>query len=199
MDGTKAKKPEPELIVATLRGDAEAFGALVLEFQQTVFRQAYLLLRDAEAAEDVAQEAFLRARRNLHRFRLGEPLRPWLLRITSNLARNELRARGRRVGLLDRVRGIRTEHSQSPHRDVERGEHRDRLWDAIGSLSHDDQVVLYLRHYLELPEAEIATAINKKPGTVKSRLSRAGTRLRSVIEERFSDLVPEGEGRRFHG
>ncbi len=193
------ERSEAELIAAALAGDADSFGALVERFQRPVFRHAYLLLRDAEAAEDVAQEAFLRAHRSLHRFRRQEPLRPWLLRITSNLALNELRSRGRRVGLVERVRRFRADDSPPPDRELELGESRDRLWDAIGSLSRDDQTVLYLRHYLELPEAEIATVIAKRPGTVKSRLSRASRRLRGVIEDRFPDLIPEGKERHSHG
>lgn len=193
------ERSEAELIAAALTGDAEAFGALVERFQQPVFRHAYLLLREAEAAEDVAQEAFLRAHRNLHRFRREEPLRPWLLRITSNLALNELRSRGRRVGLLERARRFRGDHSPPPEQELELGESRDRLWDAIGALSRDDQTVLYLRHYLELPEAEIAVAIDKRPGTVKSRLSRASRRLRGVIEDQFPDLIPEGKEGPSHG
>ena len=64
------------------------------------------------------------------------------------------------------------------------------MLDAIRHLSPDDQVVLYLRHFLDLPEQEIATAIGKRPGTVKSRLSRARSRLREVVEADYPALIP---------
>jgi DNA-directed RNA polymerase specialized sigma24 family protein len=61
-------------------------------------------------------------------------------------------------------------------------------------LTGEDRVVLYLRHYLDLPEREIAAAIGQRPGTVKSRLHRAGARLRHVIDERYPGLRPEPAG-----
>jgi len=177
-------------IAAAKRGDREAFCGLVARHQEAVFRAAYLVVRDAAAAEDVAQEAFVRAYQHLRSFREGDPFRPWLLRIATNLALNEVRGRGRRQGLLARFGRQPVEHNPSPERDAVAGEQRDLVWQAINELPGDDRVVLYLRHYLELPEREIALAINKAPGTVKSRLSRAGARLRTVIEERYPALLP---------
>ena len=73
------------------------------EHQQAVFRLAYLLLGDADEAEDVAQETFIRAYRALERFDASRPLRPWLLRIASNLASNQRRSIGRYFGALQRL------------------------------------------------------------------------------------------------
>lgn len=75
---------EAAAVERALAGDREAFGALVERHQEVAFRAAYLIVRDAQAAEDVAQEAFVRAYRELPRFRVGEPFRPWLLRIVQN-------------------------------------------------------------------------------------------------------------------
>jgi RNA polymerase sigma-70 factor (ECF subfamily) len=181
-------------------GDREAFGVLVERYQEVAFRAAYLVVRDAGLAEDVAQEAFLRAYGNLGRFDVGQPFRPWLLRIVTNLALNEVRARGRRRSLWERVaRGLgRLEGDGSggrwepgPERSAEAGEQRELLSAALGELSEGDRLVLYLRYYLELPEVEIATVIGKRPGTVKSRLHRASGRLRAVIERRYPGLRPE--------
>ena len=86
-----ALNTESAEIAAAARGDAASFGALVERYQEPAFHAAYLLLRDASAAEDVAQEAFVRAYRQLHTFRRDAPFRPWLLRIVQNLALNELR------------------------------------------------------------------------------------------------------------
>ena len=177
-------------ITAVRDGNAEAYAAIVERYQQVAFRTAYLVVRDADTAEDVAQEGFIRAYRQLARFRIGEPFRPWLLRIVTNLALNEVRARGRRRGMFGRLLPAREASDPGPARQVEQGEHQRELLEAIGRLGPDDQVVLYLRYFLDLPEQEIATTIGKRPGTVKSRLSRARARLRVVVEADYGTLIP---------
>lgn len=179
------------VIDACRAGEQQAFGVLVERYQEVAFRTAFLLLRDADQAADVAQDAFVRAYRNLHRFEPGSTFRPWLLRIVRNLALNELRGKKRRGNLLARV-GSRAETAErAPEGTVVEQEERRGLAEAINSLPENDRTVLYLRHYLELPEAEIATIIGKRPGTVKSRLSRASGRLREVIERDYPSLVPQ--------
>ncbi len=182
-------------VEAALEGDREAFGVLVERYQEVAFRAAYLVLRDAGLAEDVAQEAFVRAYGNLGRFDVAQPFRPWLLRIVTNLALNEVRSRGRRRSLWERVaRGparLDTRGEPGPERAAEVSEQRESLSAAMRELSEDDQLVLYLRYFLELPEAEIAAVIGKRPGTVKSRLHRASGRLRAVVEQRYPDLRPD--------
>jgi len=182
--------PDGAVIQAVRNGDAEAYAALVERYQTVAFRTAYLVVRDAATAEDVTQDGFIRAYRQLSRFQLGQPFRPWLLRIVTNLALNEVRARGRRRGLLGRLRPIEEPSIPGPARAFEQSERQRTLLTAIARLRHDDQVVLYLRHFLDLPESEIATTIDQQPGTVKSRLSRARTRLRAVIEQDFPSLAP---------
>jgi len=183
---------EQEAIARALRGDAQAFGALVERYQEVAFRAAYLIVRDAQAAEDVAQDGFIRAHRELRRFRQGEPFRPWLLRIVTNLALNEVRARGRRVGLAGRIGALaRPSVAPAPAEGVEAAEEQSAVARAINELPPDDRVVLYLRYFLELPEREIAVAIGRPPGTVKSRLHRAGGRLRELIEARYPQLIEE--------
>ena len=81
------------MITLTLRGDADAFGALVVRYQSRVIRVAGRLLGDAQEAEDVAQETFLRAHRALTTFDLARPLGPWLFRIATNLSLNRLKRR----------------------------------------------------------------------------------------------------------
>ena len=182
------------LIIAAARGgDGEAFARLVRRHQEVAFRAAYLIVFDAAAAEDVTQEAFVRAFRGLGSFRDGEPFRPWLLRIVTNLALNEVRGRNRRQGLFARITSFRQEQEPSPEPAALAAEQRDAVWRAIHELKGDDQVVLYLRYYLDLSEAEIAGVIGRPPGTVKSRLHRAGGRLRDVVESRYPELRPTGQ------
>lgn len=178
-------------IDACRAGERQAFGVLVERYQEVAFRTAFLVLRDADQAADVAQDAFVRAYRNLHRFERDSTFRPWLLRIVRNLALNELRGKKRRANLLSRVAGrAAVGESALEGAAVEREQQRG-LAAAINTLPENDRMVLYLRHYLELPEAEIAVIIGKRPGTVKSRLSRASGRLREVIERDYPSLVPQ--------
>lgn len=173
---------------------AAAFGALVERYQQVAFRAAWLITRDAQDAEDVAQEAFVRAYRQLHTFRQGEPFRPWLLRIVQNQALNAVRSRGRRTGLVGRFAAIAPRTAPAPHAEVAAADESSQVLAAIDRLPPDDRVVLQLRYFLDLPEREIATAIGRPTGTVKSRLHRASQRLREVIEREYPHLKERGDG-----
>ena len=185
---------EARAIAEAADGDAAAFGVLVERYQEAAFRAAYLVVRDAGAAEDVAQEAFVRAYRQMGSFRRDQPFRPWLLRIVTNLALNEVRARGRRRGLAERVGIFARRSDPPPHAEVAAQDDASTLLQAIGELPDDDRVLLHLRYFLELPEREIAAAIGKPAGTVKSRLHRAGKRLRAVVETKYPGLMERIDG-----
>src|SRR4051812_29188758 len=90
---------EAELIRRARARDGAACAALVRAHQDIAFRTAVLICADAHDAEEAVQDGFVKALRALHRFRDGEPLRPWLLAIVANEARNRRRAAGRRVRL----------------------------------------------------------------------------------------------------
>jgi RNA polymerase sigma-70 factor (ECF subfamily) len=179
---------ESELIQRALNGDAAAWEPLVLAHQEQVFRLAYLFLNDAEEAEDIAQEAFLRAYRMLRRFDSTRPLRPWLLGITANLARNRIRSVGRYLAAL--VRGYWAAHPQTVNAEQESSQRWEAqtLWKAVQRLDVSDQQVIYLRFFLELSVSEAAEAMTVADGTVKSRLNRALGRLRKIIQRDFPDL-----------
>jgi RNA polymerase sigma-70 factor, ECF subfamily len=185
---------ESEALVRVADGNTAAFGALVERHQEVAFRAAYLIVRDAASAEDVAQEAFVRAYQRLSTFRRGESFRPWLLRIVQNLALNELRSRGRRAGLVARARIFAQRSTDPPHDEVAAADDASLLLRAIDELSPDDRMVLHLRYFIELPEREIAAAIGKPTGTVKSRLHRASVRLRKVIESKYPQLRDRDDG-----
>ncbi len=185
---------ETTAIERAVAGDHAAFGTLVERYQQVAFRAAYLIVRDAQEAEDVAQEAFVRAYGQLATFRIGEPLRPWLLRIVQNQALNTIRARNRRTGLLGRIAIFAPHTAPSPHAEVAASDESSQVLAAIAELPDDDRTILHLRYFLELPEREIAAAIGRPPGTVKSRLHRAGQRLRAVIETKYPRLREGDDG-----
>jgi RNA polymerase sigma-70 factor, ECF subfamily len=179
---------EADLVASARRGEALGWEALVRQHQEAVFRLAYLLLGDADEAQDVAQEAFIRAHQALARFDASRPLRPWLLRIAANLARNRRRAVGRYLAALQRA--LRSEPETRPNVEQVSQQQMEAqlLWQAVRRLDQRDQDIIYLRFFLELPEAEAAAALQLPPGTAKSRLHRALKRLRVVIDRHFPEL-----------
>ena len=174
---------ETDLIVQSRRGDPDAWEALTRVHQEAVFRLAYLLLGDPDDAEDVAQEAFVRAYYALRRFDTARPLRPWLLRIASNLARNRGRSIGRYFAQLNRF--ARVSSTDAPALAEEDSE---SLWVAVRRLTTDYQQVIYMRYFLEMSESEMAEALAVAPGTVKSRLHRALAALRELIAREYPHL-----------
>lgn len=184
---------QSDLIVRAQQGDGTAWEQLVRQHQDAVFRLAYLLLGDADDADDVAQETFIRAFGALDRFDTSRPLRPWLLRIATNLAHNRRRAIGRYLAAARRMFQFTPDAVVNIEgRSSERWESQ-TLWLAVRRLSVVDQQVIYLRYFLDLSEAEMAATLNVASGTVKSRLHRALNRLRAVVEREFPGLreVPD--------
>jgi RNA polymerase sigma factor (sigma-70 family) len=177
---------ENELVERARAGDSDAFAALVRGHEEIAFRTAYLITGNSADAEDAAQEGFVKAYRALSRFRAGEPLRPWLLTIVANEARNRRRSAGRRAALALRAAGEERpigEAAPSPEAALLAGERRAALLSALGRLREDDRLVIGCRYLLELSEAETAATLGVRPGTVKSRLSRGLERLRAELGE----------------
>lgn len=188
---------DSDLVAASLAGETRSFATLVERYQEVAFRAAYLITRDAGAAEEVAQDAFVRAYGALPMYRRDEPFRPWLLRIATNLALNRVRGDARRRRMVERFGFQRGREAEPPAEQTALLDERQRLlWAAVRALPEDDRAVLYLRYFLELPEREIAAVIAKAPGTVKSRLNRAGGRLRDLIERDYPSLKPGAGGHR---
>jgi RNA polymerase sigma-70 factor (ECF subfamily) len=183
---------EAALVRHAANGDAAAWESLVDIHQEAVFRLAYLLLGDPDDAKDVAQESFLRAWRHLRGFDAARPLRPWLLSISANLARNRRRSAGRYFAAL--TRAFREEPvSERIEEQSARNFQARELWKAVQRLNVLDQQIVYLRYFLELPVAETAEILSVPEGTVKSRLSRALEKLRSIIRQDFPLLSEERE------
>jgi RNA polymerase sigma-70 factor (ECF subfamily) len=185
---------ESDLISRARTGDDTAWVTLVMEHQQPVFRLAYLLLGDAHDAEDVAQDTFVRALRALRTFDTERALRPWLLTIASNLARNRSRSVRRYLAALRRTAQSDPDVLGGSVSLGERSSQQweaQTLWQAVRRLKSAEQEVIYLRYFLEQSEAEMAATLRVAPGTVKSRLHRALARLRDLVDREFPALREE--------
>jgi RNA polymerase sigma-70 factor (ECF subfamily) len=174
-------------------GDTGAFEELVPRYQEAAFRAAYLVLRDADEAEDAAQEAIIKAYGALGRFKLGtgQTFRPWLLKIVMNESLNRLKSRKRRAAMAERAaRGQPGEWSIDET--VVNRERARLLREALDALQEQERIVIYLRYFLSLSEQELAEYMGCAQGTVKSRLHRALAKLREVVRDGFPGLLPEG-------
>jgi len=176
---------EPGVVAAAQGGDERAFGQIVRQYQRAVFAIAYRMTCDAAAAEDMAQEVFLRVWRKLDTFRTAEPLRPWLLRLATNTCINALKKR-RPVPvsmLADDEGDAREPVSREPeaHEVASRQEVAARLEAAVAELPDDYRLIVTLRHVQEMSYEEIAAALGRPLGTVKVQLFRARERLRRIL------------------
>ena len=178
----RAAASDGDLVELAKKGDMEAYGDIVVRYQALAQRTAYVITRDADAAQDAAQEAFVKAYRAIGRFRAGAPLRPWLLRIVANEALNRAKAASRHRSVdLSFAESTVADPQGSPEARALAGERREMVLRALNGMREEDRVVIAYRYFFELSEAEMAEALGVARGTVKSRLSRAMDRLRERI------------------
>jgi RNA polymerase sigma-70 factor (ECF subfamily) len=174
--------PDETFLLARARqGDPAAFEEVVRRHQRRVYGVALRIVRSHDVADDVAQEAFVRAFRSLDRFELGRPFGPWVCRIAANLAVNHVRSpRAREEGLPEG-------HSETPSTDpgplgaALDAEAQRVLDEAVAALAPEQRAVFVLRAVEEMSYQEIAEALGISPGTVMSRLFRARERLAKAL------------------
>ena len=166
---------------------------LVARYTLRAHRAAFLL-GAGEESDDIVQEAFVKAFRHLSRFRVDEPFGPWLLRIVANETRNLTRSRRRREALALRLGTAESGGTAAggPVDEVLAAERRARLVAAVNALPDRERQVLVCRYFLELSEAETAQVLAWPLGSVKSRTSRALSRLRGLLVPGEQDRVSSG-------
>lgn len=186
---------EAELIAKAREGDLPAFNQLVLRYQSLAYNVAYRIVGDADTAADATQDSFLKAYKALKNLR-GASFKSWLLRIVTNTCYDYLRARERRpTSNLDDVM-TSLEHTwrfvdpgERPDAYSERQELARFLQWAITQLPPEQRAVVVLSDIQGLSYDEIAEVMDISLGTVKSRLSRARSKLRSLLQE-HQELLP---------
>jgi len=164
------------------RGDSDAFAQLVRSIQRPVYGICLRLLRsDAEAAE-VAQEAFLRAYQNLHRYDEARPFDLWVMAIARNLCLDLLRRRSRMSteDVSEHANLLPSGEASLEQTAIEKQE-RKSLEEAMSTLSADDREVLALYYVQRRTTKEIAEVMDVAPGTIMARLFRAREKLRKVM------------------
>ncbi len=183
---------EKQWVLAAQKGDNVAFEKLVRLHQRGVYRWAYRMVHTHDAADDVAQEVFVRLYRVLERIDPERPLSPWLCRVAINLSTNYLRKQKTRVSLDDNpgMEAIITppddpDHPMAKHR---RKQFIAKLEKAIINLPPKFKSVFILRVQESRSYEEISEALGLTMGTVMSRLSRARARLRKELGDELDKL-----------
>jgi RNA polymerase sigma-70 factor (ECF subfamily) len=174
--GAVTPRAERAAVRGALRGDAAALDVLFAAHWPAAYRAAFLIVRDAHAAEDIAQEGFVAAIRALERFDRSRPFGPWLRTIVARRAIDATRARALRREvdgelLLEQVACVDVAAAPA-------GE----LLAAVAALPDDQRIVVVLRHLLELTPSEIAAVVGVPRGTVNSRLRRGLDTLSREVE-----------------
>lgn len=170
------------LVRRAVEGDADAFGELLAQHRASALRVAAIVLGSAVGADDIVQEADLRAWRSRDTFDARRPFRAWYLRVVANAARNDRRARGRRAALeIRESRRAEVDGAPDPAERAVGAEERQAVLAALNRLAPTDRLVVALRHFEQLNEQEMADVLACPVGTVKSRLARAMDRLRREL------------------
>ncbi len=181
---------EKELVEQAKLGDRDAFGELVRLHYPGVVRIVYRLCGDAGLAEDMAQEAFLRAWMNLTSFQPQSSLRNWLYRIAVNATLDVLRRKPEET-LEDEDVLMLEDQAAGPEAAVMEKERIAQLQHAVQSLPEAARSVLVLREYGELSYQEIASVLDVPVGTVMSRLNYARNRLRELLKKELLEMEKE--------
>ena len=178
---------EKSLINLVKKGDKKAYEVLVLQYQDRLVFSVYKFLKDFELAQDIAQEAFVKAFKNIEKFRGDSSFYTWIYRIAINTAKNLLSSKARNSEVYDdEIMELKLSESavttENPENILEAEELRSKMMDAIQSLPDDIRTTLSLREFDGLSYEEIAKVQNCPIGTVRSRIHKG----REILDKTFS-------------
>ncbi len=178
---------EKSLINLVKKGDKKAYEVLVLQYQDRLVFSVYKFLKDYELAQDIAQEAFVKAFKNIEKFRGDSSFYTWIYRIAINTAKNFLSSKSRKSEIYDdEIMELKLSESaetlENPENILEAEELRSLMMDAIQGLPDDIRTTLSLREFDGLSYEEIAEVQNCPIGTVRSRIHKG----REILDKTFS-------------
>lgn len=181
------------------RGDIDGLAYLVRKHELLAVRAAVLVTCDRALAEDVVQEAFIRAYKRISQFRADRPFRPWFMRSVVNAALRAARRRDRQRPLgQTQIEGIGSRgngRGELPEAALEQAETSREIWQALNSMTPKKRAVLVLHYFAGLSVRDLASVSGSPEGTVKWRLSAARTELkRSLIFNREQPSEWNGQG-----
>lgn len=176
---------ESELIQLSLDGDMDAFGDLVRLYEKPIYNLAYRMLNNAQEAEDAAQEAFIRAYSNLHRYDITRSFKTWVFSIASNHCIDRIRKRRLTMLSIDEPlppHPSLTSDQPMPEQSVIEGERSEIIELLLDELSPDYRAAVVLRYWYDMSYAEIADSLDTTESAIKSRLFRARQMLADKLQ-----------------
>ena len=186
-------------------GDQRAFGLLVQRYQKKVYAIALGMVKDAEEAMDVSQEAFVKVHRYLDRFKGDSSFYTWLYRITTNTCIDVLRRRGVtssdsveyddsvQMDVADADLGLlSSQMDASPSRSLLRRELGEKLEEALGQLPEKHRAILLLRELEGMSYEDLSRTLDIPKGTVMSRLFHARAKVQRLLSDYLNDGAPKG-------
>lgn len=182
MKNTRLPDWETHLVQRAQDGEQVAFELLVDEHRPVMMRMAMRLLRNADDAHDAVQDAMVKGFKAIRHFEPGRPVRPWLMRICSNCCVDEIRRRKAVGESLEWHENTVTEVGHSVHLETELRVRHDVIRQAFQRLPMRYREIMVMRHFRNMEVGEIALALNKPEGTIKSWLFRARALLRKDLQ-----------------
>jgi len=201
-EGPNGAGDDRTLVKAAQAGDAKAFRALVERYQRRVVQLALAMTKDADEAMDIAQETFVRVHRYLPSFKGDSSFFTWTYRIAMNLCLDAQRRKGR-LERVDVEQGDEAEIEAAmdppsaalagPQRQALNAELRDRIEEALASLSENHRAILLLREVEGLSYEDLAKVLGIRKGTVMSRLFHARLKMQNKLREYLGEEAPKRE------
>lgn len=180
---------EPIWLAQAIKGDQEAFTALVQTYQTPVFNLCYRMLGDPYEAEDAAQETFFRAYQNLKRYDTQRSFSTWLLSIAAHYCIDQIRKRRMKlISLDDEPMMEPPDQTPGPEPSFSLQEDQRRVQQLLSQLSPQDRAAVVMLYWYDMSYEEIADSLSLTVSAVKSRLHRA----RQVLAQGWSDQESKG-------
>ncbi len=175
---------DDNLIRIVRNGDCDAFNPLVEKYKLPLYKVMYRMVRNRDDAEDLVEEAFIKAYRSLARFEIGRPFYAWLCRIAVNNAINYLKKErnGKMQSIDDIAYGLSAKQG-NPVAMTREKILKERIADAMARLAEPDRAILCLRVEQELSYEQIGVVLKIPRGTVMSRLARARKKLKEIFRQ----------------
>ena len=185
---------ESTLIEKSIQGDVSSFEKLIVQYNRYVYNIAYRMMGNEEDAKDMSQEALIKAYKAIGHFKMESGFSTWLYRIVINTCKDELRKRKEQVLSLDEaiadnasLQDIISDDKANPILIYEQVELKATLNDALNKLSDDNNSVVILKDLMGYSYEEIGEILQIPIGTVRSRLNRSRTSLKSILKIQLAE------------
>ncbi len=194
---------EEKLAIARLKqGDLDGMEPLVKRYQVRAVSAAFLIVHDPKLAEDIVQDAFLRAAERIDQFDESRPFGPWFLRSVINASTQAARRQKRFIPLeaddeeISKVADWLMDSNPQPELFVETEETRKVVWNALGELTAEQRAVIVMRHFLDMSEAEMTDELDRPLTTIRWRLKTARNQLRKILHLFWNEDYQEAQDER---